>query len=60
MMMLRKTLWPALAVGALLAVTGAVFLPPQSTQTVLYAFSDATACLFQYDVTQPTLEVASR
>lgn len=59
-MMLRKILWPAVTASALLAVTGAVFLSPQSTQTVLHAFSDSTACLFQYDVTQPTLEVASR
>ncbi|MFS8370865.1 hypothetical protein [Acetobacter indonesiensis] len=59
-MSLRKALWPALATGGLFAIIGTAFLPAHETRAVLFALSDATACLFQYDLTPHLLQLASR
>ncbi|MFT9026093.1 hypothetical protein [Acetobacter indonesiensis] len=59
-MSLRKALWLALGTGSLLAIIGAAFLPPHETRAVLFALSDATASLFQYDLSPHPLELASR
>ncbi|WP_133058414.1 hypothetical protein [Acetobacter cibinongensis] len=57
---LRKALWLALGTGSLLAIMGAGFLPPHETRAVLFSLSDATASLFQYDLTSDRLELAPR
>lgn len=58
-MLFRKMLWPTFAIGGLLAIVAGASLPHHNAQAVLFALSDATASLFQYDVTLQPLDVAS-
>lgn len=53
-MLFRKMLWPTFAIGGLLAIVAGASLPHHNAQAVLFALSDATASLFQYDVTLAT------
>ncbi|WP_179194643.1 hypothetical protein [Acetobacter persici] len=59
-LMRRKTLWSGLIAGVLVLLLGGALVPAHNTQAALFALSDATSCLFQYDVTQQTQEIASR
>lgn len=56
----QKTLWSGVLAFSIMLVAGCLTVSKPTARSAVIAFSEATSCLFQYDVAQHTVKIASR
>ncbi|WP_156480342.1 hypothetical protein [Acetobacter tropicalis] len=58
--MLKTALWPGIVLVSFLLVASGLVASQPDAKSAMLSLSQATSCLFQYDVVQTTFETAAR